>query len=111
VAKIRSLLSGIFTYVIGKGHFPARSGEDNPASRALIPESATEPKTTVAASREEVKGILARLGERKMTLEGAAVALVAFTGVRPGEAPGVAMGGMGQDSRADRSQALGMARD
>jgi hypothetical protein len=41
--KIRSILSDIFTYAFGKGHFHSRSESDNPASRALIPEPATEP--------------------------------------------------------------------
>jgi integrase len=87
VGKIRSILSGIFTYAIGRGHFPARSKIDNPASRALIPESATEPKRTAAATREEVQAILTAL--KGMPLERAAVAIVAFTGVRPGEARGL----------------------
>jgi hypothetical protein len=59
--KIRSIVSGVFSYAMGKGHFPARSKEDNPASCALIPESATEPKRTVAATREDVQAILVAL--------------------------------------------------
>lgn len=87
VGKIRSILSGIFTYAMGKGHFPGKSAADNPASRALIPETATEPTRTTAASREEVTSILAAL--KGMPLERAAVAIVALTGVRPGEARGL----------------------
>jgi integrase len=87
VGKVRSILSGIFTHAMGKGDFPGKSASENPASCALIPESATEPKDTVAASREEVKATLAALKE--MPLERAAVALVAFTGVRPSEARGL----------------------
>jgi integrase len=87
VGKVRSLLSGVFTYAMGKGDFPGKAASENPASCALIPESATEPKDTVAASREEVKATLAALKE--MPLERAAVALVAFTGVRPSEARGL----------------------
>jgi len=87
VGKVRSLLSGIFTYAMGKGHFPGKSASENPASCALIPESATEPKNTVAASREEVQAILVAL--KAMPLERAAIALVAFTGVRPSEARGL----------------------
>jgi integrase len=87
VGKIRSILSGIFTYAMGKGHFPARAKSDNPASRALIPESAKQPERTIAATREEVQAILAALKE--MPLERAAVAVVAYTGVRPGEARGL----------------------
>src|SRR2546430_1140501 len=67
VGKVRSLLSGIFTYAMGKGHFPGKSASENPASCALIPESATEPKNTVAASREEVQAILVAL--KAMPLE------------------------------------------
>jgi len=60
---------------------------DNPASCARIPESATQPKRTVAATREEVQGVLAVL--RVRPLERAVVAIVALTGVRPGEARGL----------------------
>ena len=42
VTKIRSVLSGIFNYAMSEGHFPSRSAADNPASRARIPESATQ---------------------------------------------------------------------
>lgn len=89
VSKVRSILSGIFTYAMGKGHFPARSKADNPASCALIPRTAAEPRNTVAATREEVATYLARLGELGMVLERAAVAIVAYTGIRPGEARGL----------------------
>src|SRR5581483_2605849 len=85
--KIRSLLSGIFTYAMGKGHFPARSSDDNPASCALIPESAVKPTRTVKATRKEVQGILAALKGKPMAR--AAVAILALTGVRPGEARGL----------------------
>jgi len=80
------VLSAIFTYAIGKGDFPARSDEDNPAHRALIPESATEPGSPVAASAEEAKAILEAL--KKDSLARAAVALVTFTRMRPGETLG-----------------------
>jgi hypothetical protein len=89
IGKVRSVLSAIFTYAMGKGHYPSRSAADNPASRALIPESATEPEETVAASREDVKAILTRLDEQGMILERAAVAIIAYTGIRPGEARGL----------------------
>jgi len=87
VGKVRSILSGIFTYAMGKGHFPGASAAENPASCALIPESATEPKNTVAASRAEVRATLAAL--KAMPLERAAVALIAFGGFRPSEARGL----------------------
>ena len=87
VGKVRSILSGIFTYAMGKGHFPGKSAADNPASCALIPESATEPEHTVAATLEEVQAILTVL--KGKPLPRAAVAIIALTGVRPGEARGL----------------------
>lgn len=87
VKKVRSLLSGIFTYAMSEGHFPARSEADNPASRARIPDFAAEPGSTVAATREQVSAILAAL--KGLPLERAADGIVAFTGVRPSEARGL----------------------
>lgn len=87
VGKVRSILSGIFSYAMGKGHFPGKSASENPASCALIPESATAPRRTVAATREEVQAILVAL--KGMPLTRAAVAVMAYTGVRPGEARGL----------------------
>ena len=71
ISKVRSILSGIFSYAMAKGDFPGRSKHDNPVLGVRIPEQAALPKQTVAASREDVKAILA------------------FTGVRPGEARGL----------------------
>jgi len=87
VTKIRSILSGIFTYAMSEGHFPGRNALENPASRARIPESAVEPVEPKAAARDDVKVILAAL--KDMPLECAAVAVVAMLGVRPGEARGL----------------------
>ena len=87
IGKVRSILSGIFTYAMAKGDFPGKSAGDNPASKAMIPESASEPRQTVAASREQVKAILVAL--KDMPLERAAVAIVAMLGVRPSEARGL----------------------
>jgi integrase len=87
VTKIRSVISGIFSYAMSEGHFPARSAADNPASRARIPESATQPKRTDAATFEEVQGYLKALAG--MPLERAAVGILALTGVRPSEARGL----------------------
>jgi hypothetical protein len=50
VTKIRSILSGIFTYAMSEGHFPGRNALENPASRARIPESAVEPVEPKAAA-------------------------------------------------------------
>lgn len=87
VKKVRSLLSGIFTYAMSEGHFPARSEADNPASRARIPDCAVMPESTIAATREQVSAILAAL--KGLPLERAAAGIVAFTGVRPSEARGL----------------------
>ena len=87
VTKIRSILSGIFTYAMCEGHFPGRNALENPASRARIPESAVERVEPKAAARDEVKVILTTL--KDMPLERAAVAVVAMLGVRPGEARGL----------------------
>jgi integrase len=87
VTKIRSILSGIFTYAMSEGHFPGRNALENPASRARIPESAVERVEPKAAARDEVKVILTTL--KDMPLERAAVAVVAMLGVRPGEARGL----------------------
>lgn len=95
VTKVRSILSGIFTFAISEGHFPARSAAENPASHARIPDSATAPVEPTAATRDEVKAILAALKAQPaldlpgLPLERAAVALIAMLGVRPGEARGL----------------------
>lgn len=95
ITKVRSVLSGIFTYAMSEGHFPARSASENPTSHARIPESATVPVEPVAATRDEVKAILAALKAQpllklpEMQLERAAVAIIAMLGVRPGEARGL----------------------
>jgi integrase len=89
VGKVRSILSAIFTYAIGHGHFPAKSMQDNPAHSALIPETATEPKATHTATRAQVKANLAALDAAGLLLERAAVAIVAYAGTRPGEARGL----------------------
>jgi integrase len=87
VIKVRSILSGIFTFAIQHGDFPATSVAENPASRAAIPDSAAEPQETVAATREEVQGYLAALNGQP--LERAAVALSAYLGTRPSETFGL----------------------
>ena len=53
----------------------------------ILPESATKPKPTGAATREEVQAILTALKGKPVAR--AAVAVMAFTGVRPGEARGL----------------------
>jgi integrase len=83
VSKVRSILYNIFNYAICKGEFPST----NPAADVLMPESATAPERTEAATFGEVKAILAAL--KNESLARAAVAIMAYTGVRPGEARGL----------------------
>jgi hypothetical protein len=64
VTKIRSILSGIFTYAMSEGHFPGRNALENSASRARIPESAVEPVEPKAAARDEVKVIRLTINNR-----------------------------------------------
>jgi len=85
--KIRSIPSGIFTYAIGKAHFSARSDSDNPARRALIPESAVEQGKPEAAKRDEVKALLAAF--KDMPLERAAVGIMSMLGTSRAEARGL----------------------
>ena len=82
VAKLRAVLHSIFQYALNTGDLPGR----NPVEGVILPESATKPKPTVAASRDEVQAILPALKGKPMAR--AAVAVMAFTGVRPGEARG-----------------------
>jgi len=85
VAKLRAVLYGMFQYAICTGDLPATPG--NPVKDAIIPESAAKPKPTVAATREELQAILAALKDKPVAR--AAVAVMAFTGVRPGKARGL----------------------
>jgi integrase len=88
VGKVRSILSAIFTFALAKGAYPGKSEADNPCRGALLPEA--QPKQeTVAAQFEDVKAILAHLEAEKLMLVRAAVAIIAYTGVRPGEARGL----------------------
>jgi integrase len=85
--KIRSITSAVFHYAITKGAFPAKSEADNPASCAAIPETAKAPEPTETATFQEVQAYLAALKDKPLAR--AAVALMAFTGARPGEARGM----------------------
>jgi hypothetical protein len=82
VTKIRSVLSGIFSYAMSEGHFPARSAADNPASRARIPETASAPKRTIAATFEEVQGYLAALKGCRSSALPSELWLLAESGLR-----------------------------
>jgi integrase len=83
VAKVRSIMHHIFVYAKNTG---AISGS-NPAEDVLIPESATMPEPTEAATKQEVQAILAALKHKPLAR--AAVAILSCTGVRPGEARGL----------------------
>jgi integrase len=83
VAKIRAILHGMFKYAICTGEFPA----GNPVKDVILPETASDPKPTVAATFEDVQAILAAL--KGKSLARAAVGIMAYTGVRPGEARGL----------------------
>jgi len=87
VKKIRSILSAVFSLAIDTGAYPARSEFENPASHARIPESASDPEPTEAATFAEVQAYLSAL--KGNVLARAAVAIAALTGVRPGEARGL----------------------
>ena len=82
---IKSFLSGVFTYAKNQGAFDGV----NPIRDAMIPKKAAKPEETHAATPDEVLAMMDALdkaGERKAS---AAVALMFFTGLRPGEARGV----------------------
>jgi integrase len=81
----KSFLSGVFTFAKNQG---ALDGV-NPMQGAMIPKKATAPRETYAASLDEVLAImdaLEKAGEQKAC---AAVAIMFFAGLRPGEARGV----------------------
>src|SRR5262249_35624167 len=59
----------------------------NPIEGVILPEAATKPKPTVAATREEVPAILTALKGKPVAR--AAVAVMAFTGIRSGGARGL----------------------
>src|SRR5271156_6174092 len=81
----KSFLSGVFTYAKNQGVIDGV----NPIHGAMIPKKAAAPRETHAATLDEVLAImdaLDKVGERKAC---AAVALMFFAGLRPGEARGV----------------------
>lgn len=82
---IKAFLSGVFKYAKNQG---ALDGV-NPIQDAMIPKKALAPCETHAATLDEVLAImdvLEKAGEQKAC---AAVALMFFAGLRPGEARGV----------------------
>lgn len=80
----KSFLSGVFTYAKNQGVFDGV----NPIHEAMIPKKALAPGETHAATLDEVLAImdaLEKVGQQKAS---AAVALMFFAGLRPGEARG-----------------------
>jgi integrase len=82
---IKTLLSGVFTYAKNQGVLDGI----NPIRDAMIPKKAAAPEETHATTPDEVLSIMAALKEAGEQKARAAVALVFFTGLRPGEARGV----------------------
>lgn len=83
LAKIRSILYGMLNYAVCTGEFPG----SNPVEDVILPKAAVEAEPTEAATREEVQALLAAL--KGQPLARAAIGIMAFCGVRPGEARGL----------------------
>jgi integrase len=82
---IKSFLSGVFTYAKNQGVLDGV----HPIRDATIPRSAKVPADTHAATPDEVLAIMEALKTAGETKARAAVALMFFAGLRPGEARGV----------------------
>jgi integrase len=81
---IKSFLSGMFTHAKRQGVMDGM----NPIRDAGIPRAASAPEETYAVGADEVLAILEVLERAKEFQARAAVALVFFAGLRPGEARG-----------------------
>lgn len=81
---IKAFLSGVFTYAKNQG---AIDGV-NPVRDAMVPKKAVPPEETYAAPLEEVLAIMDVLEKAVEQKARAAVALIFFAGLRPGEARG-----------------------
>jgi integrase len=82
---IKSFLSGVFKYAKNQGAFNGV----NPIQDAMIPKKAAASEDTHAATPDEVLAIMEVLGKSGEQKGRAAVALMFFAGLRPGEARGV----------------------
>ena len=82
---IKSFLSGVFTFAKNQGAFDGV----NPVRDAMIPKKAGKPLETYAVSPDEVLAMMETLNEAGQPKAGAAVGLIFFAGLRPGEARGV----------------------
>lgn len=79
------LLSGAFTYAKNQGVLDGI----NPVRDAMIPKRAAAPEETHAATLDEVLAIMDVLEKEQEQHAPAAVALMFFSGLRPGESRGV----------------------
>jgi integrase len=82
---IKSFLSGVFTYAKNQGVLDGL----NPVRDAMTPRKAAAPKETHAATPDEVLAIMKVLEDAEEMQARAAVALMFFAGLRPGEARGI----------------------
>jgi integrase len=80
----KSRLSGIFALARNQGALDT----PNPVQGAMIPNKAASPRKTHAATSDEVMAILAALEKASELRAMAAVGLMFFAGLRPGEARG-----------------------
>lgn len=80
---VKSLLSGIFSFAKNVGVMDGV----NPVRDAMIPKKAKPPEDAHAATREEVQRMLNALGDNARAK--AAIGLMFYAGLRPGEARGV----------------------
>jgi integrase len=78
-------LSGLFTLARNQGALDS----PNPVQGAMLPKKAAAPAKTHAATPDDVIAILDLLGKAGEWKARAAVALIFFAGLRPGEARGV----------------------
>jgi integrase len=81
---IKAFLSGVFTYAKNQGVLDGM----NPVRDAMLPKKAAAPEETYATTIDEVLAVLDLLEEKGEWKARAAVALMFFAGLRPGEARG-----------------------
>ncbi|HEV1993872.1 MAG TPA: hypothetical protein VGR03_06050 [Candidatus Acidoferrum sp.] len=81
---IKSLLSGVFTYAKNQGVLDGL----NPIRDAFVPKKSAGPRETFATSPDDVLKIIDILATAGHLKASAAVALIFFAGLRPGEARG-----------------------
>lgn len=82
---LKSFLSGVFSYAINQGVLDGT----NPMREARVPKRAAAPAETHAATPDEVLAIMDALEKAGNHPARAAVGLMFFAGLRPGEARGI----------------------